>query len=113
MLTEATLDRIVGDPLVETLVRRMMEEAAQIGEVIGVAPALTVDEMIAKTHSFGAVKTSMLQDLERGTPVEIDSLLTVAHDIGAMVRVPTPFIDSVLGLARLRAAEHGLIDRVA
>jgi 2-dehydropantoate 2-reductase len=113
LLTEATLDRIVGDPLVENLVRRMMEEAAEIGRAIGVHPSLTVDEMIAKAHSFGAIKTSMLQDLERGTPVEIDSLLTVTHHIGAMVHVPTPFIDSVLGLARLRAAEHGLIDRVA
>ncbi|MDQ7250973.1 2-dehydropantoate 2-reductase [Dongia sedimenti] len=113
LLTEATLDRIVGDPLVETLVRRMMEEAAAIGAAIGVHPSLTVDEMIAKAHSFGAIKTSMLQDLERGTPVEIDALLTVTHDIGAMVNVPTPFIDSVLGLARLRAAEHGLMDRVA
>jgi 2-dehydropantoate 2-reductase len=113
LLTEATLDRIVGDPLVETLVRRMMEEAAAIGEAIGVRPNLSVDEMLAKAHSFGAIKTSMLQDLERGTPVEIDALLTVTRDIGAMVNVPTPFIDSVLGLARLRAAEHGLIDRVA
>jgi 2-dehydropantoate 2-reductase len=113
LLTEATLDRIVGDPLVETLVRRMMEEAAAIGEAIGVRPGLSVDEMLAKAHSFGAIKTSMLQDLERGTPVEIDALLTVTRDIGAMVNVPTPFIDSVLGLARLRAAEHGLIGRVA
>jgi 2-dehydropantoate 2-reductase len=113
MLTEATLDRIVGDPLVETLVRRMIEEAAEIGRAIDIHPSLTVDEMIEKARGFGAVKTSMLQDLERGTPVEIDALLTVTHDIGAMVHVPTPFIDSVLGLARLRAAEHGLIDRVA
>jgi 2-dehydropantoate 2-reductase len=113
LLTEATLDRIVGDPLVENLVRRMMEEAAAIGAAIGIHPSLTVDEMIAKARSFGPVKTSMLQDLERGTPVEIDALLTVTRDIGAMVGVPTPFIDSVLGLARLRAAEHGLIDRVA
>ena len=113
LLTEATVDRIVGDPLVETLIRRMMEEAAAIGDAIGVHPALTVDEMIAKARTFGPVKTSMLQDLERGTPVEIDALLTVTRDIGAMVNVPTPFIDSVLGLARLRAAEHGLIDRVA
>jgi 2-dehydropantoate 2-reductase len=113
LLTEATLDRIVGDPLVENLIRQMMEEASAIGAAIGVHPILTVDEMIDKARSFGAVKTSMLQDLERGTPVEIDSLLTVMHDIGALVQVPTPFIDSVLGLARLRAAEHGLIDRVA
>ena len=113
MLTEATLDRIVGDPLVETLVRRMMEEAARVGDAIGIRDLITVDEMIARTRAFGPVKTSMLQDFERGTPVEIDALLTVTHDIGAMVRVATPFIDSVLGLARLRAAEHGLIDRVA
>jgi len=113
LLTEATVDRIIGDPLVETLIRRMMEEAAAIGAAIGVHPAVTVDEMIAKARTFGPAKTSMLQDLERGTPVEIDALLTVTRDIGAMVNVPTPFIDSVLGLARLRAAEHGLIDRVA
>ncbi len=113
LLTEATLDRIVGDPLVETLIRRMMEEADHVAEAIGARPTTTVDDMMAKVHSFGSVKTSMLQDLERGTPVEIDALLTVTRDIGAMVHVPTPFIDSVLGLARLRAAEHGLIDRVA
>jgi 2-dehydropantoate 2-reductase len=113
LLTEATVDRIIGDPLVETLVRRMMEEAAAVGAAIGVHPTMTVDAMIAKARTFGPVKTSMLQDLERGTPVEIDALLTVTHDIGTMVDVPTPFIDSVLGLARLRAAEHGLIDRVA
>jgi len=113
LLTEATLDRIVGDPLVETLIRRMMEEADRVGEAIGARPTTSVDDMMAKVHSFGSVKTSMLQDLERGTPVEIDALLTVTRDIGAMVHVPTPFIDSVLGLARLRAAEHGLIDRVA
>jgi 2-dehydropantoate 2-reductase len=113
LLTETTLDRIIGDPLVETLVRRMMEEAEHIGEKIGVRPDLSVDELIAKARGFGPVKTSMLQDLERGTPVEIDALLTVIHDIGAAVHVPTPFIDSVLGLARLRASEHGLMDRVA
>jgi 2-dehydropantoate 2-reductase len=55
----------------------MMEEAAAIGAAIGVHSALTVDAMIASARTFGPVKTSMLQDLERGTPVEIDALLTV------------------------------------
>jgi 2-dehydropantoate 2-reductase len=111
LLTETTLDRIIDDPLVRELVRRMMEEAERVGTAIGIRPALSVDEMIAKTRGFGAIKTSMLQDFERGTPVEIDALLTVIHDIGSKVGVATPFIDSVLGLARLRAAGRGLIDR--
>ena len=72
------------------------------------------DEMvIGRAKSFGAFKTSMLQDTEAGKPVELDALLTVAHDIGKIVDVPTPFIDSVLGLARLRARKLGLFDMVA
>lgn len=48
----------------------------------------------------------MLQDVEHGKPIEIDALLTVPHDIGQMVGVPTPFIDSVLGLARRPSSSH-------
>jgi 2-dehydropantoate 2-reductase len=55
----------------------------------------------------------MLQDAEHGKPVEIDALLTVTRDLGRMVGVPTPFIDSVLGLARLKATSLGLLDRAA
>ena len=60
-----------------------------------------------------AAKTSMLQDAEHARPVEIDVLLTVTRDLGRMVGVPTPFIDSVLGLARLKATSLGLLDRAA
>jgi 2-dehydropantoate 2-reductase len=44
---------------------------------------------------------------------EIDALLTVTRDLGRMVGVPTPSIDSVLGLARLKANSLGLLDRAA
>jgi 2-dehydropantoate 2-reductase len=54
-----------------------------------------------------------LQDVERHRPIELDALLTVTHDIGLLAGVPTPFIDSVLGLARLRAASLGLLARAA
>ena len=109
MLTAATVDRIVDDPLVRELCVRMMEEAAQVGNAIGIPSTVSSGEMVERARAFGAIKTSMLQDAERGTPVEIDALLTVTHDIGRMVGVPTPFIDSVLGLARLRAASLGLL----
>lgn len=113
LLTETTLDRIIDDPLVHQLCLRMMEEARRIGSAIGIKTTLSTAELIARARSFGAYKTSMLQDLERGAPVEIDALLTAAHEIGERVGVPTPFIDSVLGLARLRASTLGLLGSAA
>jgi len=113
LLTGTTLDRIIDDPLVHQLCLRMMEEARLIGSAIGIKVSLSTGELIMRARSFGAYKTSMLQDLERGAPVEIDALLTVMHEIGEIVGVPTPFIDSVLGLARLRASTLGLFGGAA
>jgi 2-dehydropantoate 2-reductase len=108
LLTTATSDRIINDPLTRRLSVSMMEEAARIGAAIGIRVSPSPDVMIERIQNLGAFKMSMLQDVERGKPVEIDALLTVTHDIGRLVGVPTPFIDSVLGLARLRAASLGL-----
>ena len=73
----------------------------------------SLEKTVEMIRSLGGFKTSMLQDVEHGKPVEIDALLTVTHDIGQLVRVPTPFIDSVLGLARLRARGLGLLTKAA
>ena len=112
-LTTATSDRIINDPLIRRLSVSMMEEAARIGAAIGLRPGPSPDAMLERIRSLGAFKMSMLQDVERGKPVEIDALLTVIHDIGRLVGVPTPFIDSVLGLARLRASSLGLFNSAA
>ena len=113
LLTAATLDRIIADPLVHALCIRMMEEAGRIGEAIGIPATVPIEEMFDRARALGAIKTSMLQDAEHGKPVEIDALLTVTRDLGRMVGVPTPFIDGVLGLARLKATSLGLLDRVS
>src|SRR5262249_41211660 len=113
LLTTATSDRIVDDPLIRRLSISMMEEAARIGEVIGMHVSQSPDVMIDRIRTLGAFKMSMLQDVERGKPVEINALLTVTHDIGRLVGVPTQFIDSVLGLARFRAASLGLFNSAA
>ena len=57
--------------------------------------------------AVGAHKTSMLQDLERGRPMEIDALLTVVQELGTLTGTPTPTIDTVLPLIRQRAAVAG------
>ena len=60
------------------------------------------------TRKLGAFKTSMLQDLDAGRPLEIDALLSVVHEIGQKVGEPMPNIGALLGLARLQARVRGL-----
>ena len=49
----------------------------------------------------------MLQDLERGRPMEIDALVAAVQELGRIVGLPTPTIDMVLALVRLRARSAG------
>ena len=107
-LTGSTGDKIMKDPLTNQLVRRMMIEHLWIGQKIGIELGMTIDERFAITRKLGAFKTSMLQDLESQRPLEIDALLASVIEIGALVGVPTPYCDTVLGLIRQRAANLGL-----
>jgi 2-dehydropantoate 2-reductase len=85
-----------------------MREAAAIGAAIGCPIAQSGEERNALTRKLGTVKTSMLQDVEAGKPVEIDALLSAVREIGARAKVPTPRLDTLLGLARLHARTRGL-----
>ncbi len=107
-LTGATGDRILADPLVRELCLAAMREAAAIGERIGCPIAQSGEERLAVAHQLGAFKTSMLQDAQAGKPLEIDALIGEVHEIGKLVAIPTPCIDSLLGLVRLYGRTHGL-----
>ncbi len=107
-LTHATLDVIATDPGTRAVARAMMLEAQAIGETLGVKFAIDVDKRIAGAAAVGGHKTSMLQDLERGRPMEIDALVAAVQEMGALVGVPTPTIDTVLALIRQRARTAGL-----
>jgi 2-dehydropantoate 2-reductase len=106
-LTCATLDVICTDPSTRALARAMMLEAQAIAEKLGVRFPISVDKRLDGGAAVGAHKTSMLQDLERGRPMEIDALVTAVQDMGRLVEVPTPAIDAVLALVRLRARVAG------
>lgn len=106
-LTTATLDAITGDAGTRAVARAMMVEAQAIGEVLGVRFGIDVDRRIDGAAKVGAHKTSMLQDLERGRPMEIDALLGSVQELGRLVERPTPTIDTVLALVRQRAAQAG------
>ena len=106
-LTGATLDVITGDPGTRAVCRAMMLEAQAIGETLGVRFGIDVERRIAGGAAVGAHRTSMLQDLERGRPMEIDALVCAVQEMGRLVGVATPTIDTVLALVIQRARVAG------
>ena len=107
-LTHATLDVLCTDEGTRAVVRNMMLEAQEIAERLGVKFPIDVDRRIAGGAAVGAHRTSMLQDLDQGRPMEIDALVASVQELGRVTNVPTPTIDTVLGLVRLRARTAGL-----
>lgn len=106
-LTHATLDIIATKPGTRSVARNMMLEAQTIAEKLGVQFGIDVDKRIAGAAAVGAHKPSMLQDLERGRPMEIDALVTVIQEMGRLVSVSTPTLDTVLALVQQRARVAG------
>ena len=107
-LTGATVDRILDDPLANGFCQDVMREAKAIGAAIGCPIEQTVEDRNAVTRKLGAFKTSMLQDVEAGNPLEIDALLTVVREIAGHAGVAAPNLDALLGVTRVFARVHGL-----
>lgn len=99
-LTRATLDVVATDSGTRAVSRRMMEEAEIIARRIGVHFRVDIEKRINGAAGVGAHRTSMLQDLEKGRPIELDALLTVVQEMGRLVAVDTPTIDTVLALTK-------------
>lgn len=102
-MTGATTDLILGDDLVRGFVSSVMLEAKEIGARMGIAIDQQPEDRHVVTLKLGAFKTSMLQDVEMGRVVELDALVTVVKELGALTGVSTPFTDALLGLSRLHA----------
>jgi 2-dehydropantoate 2-reductase len=106
-LTASTLDRLAFRPELRAVVRAMMEEGAAVGEALGAKFAVTLDKRLDGAGEVGAHKTSMLQDLERGRPMEIDALLGAVVELGSLTNTRTPLCDAVLAMVRERARQAG------
>ena len=107
-LTLATLDVISLDPGTRALCRAMMEEAKEVGRRLGVDLRVDLARRLDGAAAVGAHKMSMLQDLERGRPLEVEPLVGVVQELGRLTEVPTPTIDVVLALIRRRVATAAL-----
>ncbi|WP_113913502.1 2-dehydropantoate 2-reductase [Roseovarius dicentrarchi] len=107
-LTHATLDVLCTDPGTREVARNMMLEAQTIAEKLGVSFPIDVDRRIKGGADVGAHRTSMLQDLDQGRPMEIDALVSSVKELGRITETPTPTIDIVLALIALRGKTAGL-----
>ncbi len=106
-LTGQSLGAMIDDPAVHAVIRAIMVEAQSVAESLGIRFAIDVDKRIAGAREAGEHKTSMLQDLEAGRPMEIDALVASVQELGRLAGVPTPSIDTVLALVQARARTAG------
>ena len=102
-LTGATLVDLVQYPLTRELCIAMMREAETIANKLGVTFRVGIDRRIAGAEKVGAHRTSMLQDLEAGKPLELDALVGSVVELGRLTDTPTPHIDAVYACTSLLA----------
>ena len=112
-ITGASIDRVLADPLVRELCSAAMREAAAIGERIGCKIDQSTEDRHAATARLGAFKSSMLQDVEAGRPIELDAIVAAVHEMGERLGVPTPHIGALFGLTRLFGRVRGIYPETA
>ena len=102
-LTLANVSAMTGNAGVRSVLGRMMEEMCDIARRLGVHLEMDIQERINQASRLGTFKTSMLQDIEAGRPLEIDAIIGAVSELGRRLHLPTPTIDIVESLLRLRA----------
>jgi 2-dehydropantoate 2-reductase len=100
-LTGATLVDIVTSPATRDLMHTLMEEVDAVARAMGVEVAVTIEKRMEGSAAVGEHKTSMLQDLEAGRPLEVDALLGAVVELAKGAGVPVPSLQVVYGLTKL------------
>ncbi|HEY3147842.1 MAG TPA: 2-dehydropantoate 2-reductase [Dongiaceae bacterium] len=110
-LTGATLKAICDDPALRAVARSVMNEAEKVAAKLGVTMPIDVERRINGAGSVGEHKTSMLQDFERGRPIELDAIVGAVAELGDIVGIDTPLVDAVYALTRQKAVAAGILPR--
>jgi 2-dehydropantoate 2-reductase len=110
-LSHATLVDICQFPASRDLLAKMMAEAQQVAEALDIRFKVSLEKRIAGAEAVGKHKTSMLQDLEAGRPMEIDALVGSIVELGRVTQIATPHIDAIFAtislLAKTLEEQHG------
>jgi 2-dehydropantoate 2-reductase len=100
-LSHATLVELCQFPPTRQLAVNMMAEAEVIAGKLGIRFKLGIDKRIAGAEKVGAHKTSMLQDIELGRPIELEALMGAVIELGVLTETPTPAISAIYAVASL------------
>ena len=100
-LTRATLAQMARDPEVRHVVRSIMLEVEAVAGKMGIQMPISVDQRIAGAEKVGEHKTSMLQDLEAGRPLELEAVVGAVVELGERLEVPMPYTRTVYACTRL------------
>ncbi len=104
-LTHASLADICEFPLTRELAANVMREAQAIGDKLGVRFLVSLEKRIAGAQAVGHHKTSMLQDVEAGRPLELDALVGSVMELGRITETPTPYLSALYACTSLLAKE--------
>ena len=102
-LTRATLAQMVRDPGVCALIRNIMQEVEAVSHKLGMELPVSIDQRIAGAEKVGEHKTSMLQDLEAGRPLELEAIVGSVVELGERLGVPMPYTRTVYDCTKLLA----------
>jgi len=106
-LTHSTLVGLLQYPLTRQLSIDMMREAEVVANKLGITFRVGIDKRVAGAEKVGEHKTSMLQDVEAGRPIELEALVGAVVELGRLTETPTPHIDAVYALVSLLAKRLG------
>ncbi len=102
-LTRATLAQMVRDPGVCSVIRNIMQEVEAVAHKLGMELPVSIDQRIAGAEKVGEHKTSMLQDLEAGRPMELEALVGAVVELGERVGLPMTCTRTVYNCTKLLA----------
>jgi 2-dehydropantoate 2-reductase len=100
-LTRATLGDMAQSPLVADVVRAAMQEVDAVARRVGIGISVSIDQRIKGAARVGDHKTSMLQDLEAGRPMEIDALTGSVVELGDRLGIPVPHLRTLYSAVKL------------
>jgi 2-dehydropantoate 2-reductase len=112
-LTRATLVQMVRDPDVSAVIRNIMHEVEAVSRKLGMDLPVSIEQRMAGAEKVGEHKTSMLQDLEAGRPMELEALVGAVVELGEHLGVPMPHTRTVYSCAKLLGRRAAPVSQAA
>jgi 2-dehydropantoate 2-reductase len=112
-LTGGTLEELARHPETSRVVREIMTETEAVAGKLGIEMPISIAQRMAGAEKVGAHKTSMLQDLEAGRPLELEAVVGAVIELGDRLAVPMPATRAVYACAKMLDDKRQRTTRVA